>query len=374
MINPTAKFTDEELIDCLNEGLSDSAIARKFGVHRKSVYRRKQKLQNKGELPVPEGHSLKGTSTLYDANGNVKVQWVKSQVDAEKQKQLIEEIASALKEDLPKVEPKSPPKNINESLLSVYPLGDPHIGMLAWAEEVGDNWDLEIAERVFCTVFDRVVRTTPNSKLGLIVNLGDYFHYDNMDGVTARSKNILDRDGRYAKMVRIGVAIMRQLIETALTKHESVGVINVTGNHDETGSLFLTTCLAHIYENEPRVTIDISPALYHFLKFGKVLLGAHHGHTCKMDKLPSVMAAMKPREWGDTLYRYWLTGHIHHDSKKEFPGCMVESFRTLAGPDAYAISGGWMSGRDTKAIVYHAEYGEIERHTVNLPRGFNEEK
>ena len=85
-----------------------------------------------------------------------------------------------------------------------------------------------------------------------------------------------------------------------------------------------------------------------------------------MDRLPGVMAADKAKDWGETEFRYWLTGHIHHDSKKEFPGVMVESFRTLAARDSYATAGGWRSGRDTKCIVYHKEYGEIERHSVNI--------
>jgi len=85
-----------------------------------------------------------------------------------------------------------------------------------------------------------------------------------------------------------------------------------------------------------------------------------------MDKLPAVMAADRPQDWGQTEFRYWLTGHIHHDSKIEAPGCMVESFRTLAAKDAYASYGGWRSGRDTKVIVYHKDFGEVERHTIAL--------
>jgi len=58
--------------------------------------------------------------------------------------------------------------------------------------------------------------------------------------------------------------------------------------------------------------------------------------------------------------------HIHHDTKTEFSGCSVESFRTLAAKDNYAHSGGYRAGQDSKALVIHKEYGEIERHTVNI--------
>ncbi len=340
---------------------------------------------------VPDGYKIKGESTYYTTeyetlynidgtpqlndNGTIKKirvdqlrgQWVKSSEDKERQLEIITEMCQGFIKDLPKVKPVTINEYlIHEDKLAVYPLGDPHIGMLAWKDECGESWDLKIAEQTFCSIFDRVVRTAPHCKECLIVNLGDYFHRDNEAGVTLRSGAKLDTDGRFAKMVQVGIKIKRQMIKTALEIHEIVNVFILPGNHDDVSSLFLSIALKHIYENEPRVIIHDNPSLFHYFKFGKVLIGAHHGHTCKMDNLPQVMAADKAKDWGDTEFRYWLTGHIHHDSSKEFPGCKVESFRTLAARDSYATNGGWRSGRDTKCIVYHKNFGEIERHTINI--------
>ncbi|MGL5566012.1 MAG: winged helix-turn-helix domain-containing protein, partial [Plesiomonas sp.] len=125
-------------------------------------------------------------------------------------------------------------------------------------------------------------------------------------------------------------------------------------------------CLANAYENEPRVTIDDSPSVFNYVEFGKVLIGAHHGHTAKAEKLAGVMAADMPEAWGRTKHRTWMTGHIHHASTKEYPGVYVESFATLAAKDAYAASGGWRSRRNTQCIVFHREFGEVERHTIDI--------
>lgn len=369
------KFTDEQLIEALNAGLTNADCARKFNCDRKAVQQRKEKLAAKGFSPehnythlVPDGFKVKGVSQHYNSEGKVTNQWVKSTVDRDRQYEILMEMCQGFLGDLPKVLPTTIYNEhlIMENLLAVYPLGDPHIGMMSWAAETGDNWDLKIAEQVFCDIFDRVIKTAPKCKEALIINLGDFFHTDNAEGVTTRSGHHLDKDGRYAKMIQVGIKIIRRMIQTALEHHEKVTVINVIGNHDDTGSIFLSVALKHIYENEPRVIINDAPSPFHYYRFGQVLLGAHHGHTCKMDKLPGVMAADKPKEWGDTKFRYWLTGHIHHDSKIEGPGCMVESFRTLAAKDAYATYGGWRSGQDTKCIVYHNEHGEIERHTINI--------
>lgn len=371
------KLSLDQLKEEIMQGLSLADISRKYDIDYRSVQRKKALLVKQGWSPehdltheIPEGYKLKGTSTLYNGRGGITAQWIKTVEDKEAQTRLFIENITAFVDDLPKVEPTTiyNEHKINDSLLTVYPLGDPHIGMMSWEKETGENWDLRKAEDTFINMFDRVIKCAPQSTEAVILNLGDFFHYDNMDGLTTRSHNVLDRDGRYAKMVQVGVKIMRRMITTALSHHERVRVINCIGNHDDTGAIFLSVCLKHIYDNEPRILIDDSPAPFHYVRFGKVLLGAHHGHTCKMDKLPGVMAADRYKDWGETLYRYWLTGHIHKDSKiaDEHAGCMVESFRTLAAKDAYATWGGWRSGRDTKVIVYHKEFGEVERHTINL--------
>ena len=370
------KFTDDQLIELLNTGVTSSTeLGRRFGVSEATIRDRKKKLAKMGLSPehdmthiVPDGFKVKGVSSLYNKEGVLSAQWVKSSEDKERQFELLKEAIVAMVKDLPKVEKQTVynEHTINDDLMSVYPLGDPHIGMLSWGKETGDDWDLSIAEKTFSTMFDRVVLTAPRSSEAVIVNLGDFFHSDNIEAVTSRSGHHLDQDGRYAKMVQIGVLIIRRMITTALQHHNIVRVINCIGNHDDTGSIFLSICLQHVYENEPRVIIEDTLGAFNYIRFGKNLIGAHHGHTCKMERLPGVMAADRYKDWGETEFRYWLTGHIHHDSKQEHPGCMVESFRTIATKDAYASYGGWRSGRDTKCIVFHKQYGEVERHTINI--------
>ena len=206
---------------------------------------------------------------------------------------------------------------------------------------------------------------SPACENAVIINLGDWYHADNQEGVTTRSGHSLDMDGRYAKMARVGIKVMRQCIESALNRHKNVRVINVIGNHEDTSSIMLSICLANVYEKEPRVTIDTSPGAFNYVRHGKVLIGCHHGHSCKPDKLPGVMATDKAKDWGETMYRYWYIGHVHHQSLKDYAGVTVESFRTLAAKDAYAHSGGYRATRDMKAIIMHKEYGEVSRKTVN---------
>lgn len=314
---------------------------------------------------VPAGFMVKGVSTLHRADGSIAAQWVKSKIDPEQQAALLAAALEAFTAQLPQVKPRVAPVRTRDDLMVGYPIGDPHIGMRAWSAECGDDWDLAIAERVHCAAMAALVDAAPATEEALIVNLGDALHYDSMAPVTPRSGHMLDADGRYAKMIAVTIKVIRQCIESALTKHKRVRVICAPGNHDETGALWLAVSLAHIYEREPRVSVDTSPAVFLYHRWGKNLIGVHHGHTCKPDKLPGVMAADRAKDWGETEHRYWWMGHIHHESKREYPGVSVESFNTLASKDAYATAGGWRSRESMQAIVLHKDHGEVARSRVS---------
>lgn len=364
-------ITDDDLLAAIAQYGSQRKAAEALGIPRSTIGDRMRALALRGYSPahdmthtVPDGFKVRGVSTYYNKDGQPTGQWVKSAADDARREVIMREAMDAIAEGLPKVEPRMAAGDWDKRLLTVYPIGDPHIGMLAWREETGDTWDLRIAENTHCEAMSALVDLAPATERAVIVNLGDLLHYDSMEAKTPRSGHLLEADGRYAKMIRVGVRVMLQCIESALGKHKEVHVVSAIGNHDETGALWLALLLSHVYADEPRVTVDTSPAVFNYYRFGKVLLGVHHGHTCKPDKLPAVMAADRAKDWGETEHRYWICGHIHHASMKEYPGVQVESFGTLAGKDAYAANGGWRSQRNMQAIVYHCEFGEVARSRV----------
>jgi len=363
--------TDDEVIAALESCGSINKAAKHLGVARSGLQERAKRLALKGYSPahgythhVPDGFKLKGVSTMYREDGTVAAQWVKSTADAERQLAMMREAIDAMTCDLPKLLARKAKGTYLPDLMTVYPIGDAHIGMRSWMEETGANWDLKIAERVQCGAMAELVSGAPATETAAVIDLGDWLHSDGIVAQTPRSGHPLDADGRYAKIIQVGVKIIRQCIESALEKHKFVRVICIPGNHNESGALWMSVALSQIYERESRVTVDTQPSLFAYFQFGRTLVGIHHGHTVKMEALPGVMAADRPEMWGSSKHRYWLTGHIHNQSIKEFAGCTVESFNTLAPNDAYAANGGWRSRQNMKAIVLHKEFGEVARHTV----------
>lgn len=320
-----------------------------------------------GVFPVPAGFYAKRLSTLWDGQtGTVKQQWVKSDLAQEEEDAALIAAVKAVFSELPKVETIAAPLIVTDDLLTVYPMGDPHLGMYAWAEETGTDFDLDIAERNLTEAVRRLVAASPASRYALLVNVGDFFHGDNSTNRTNRSGHALDIDTRWARVLRIGVRCMRTNIDYALAKHEIVYVINEIGNHDENTAIVLALALSLLYENNPRVVFDLSPAKFHYHRFGKNLIGVTHGDMTKPDALGGIMATDRPEDWGETKFRYWLTGHVHNRRVFELPGCLVESFRTLAGKDSWTAASGYRAGRDMQSIVLHREFGERERHHIDI--------
>lgn len=379
-LRPHATARELEYLDAIERTGSIIRAAEDMKVVRGSIQgairnlkARVVKAARKGHAP---GHFVSGTAPGYlmgkvtvqrSKAGEVERTWERQSPEQSAQEEAIRAGLEAFAEDLPKVSPRRPLDDASYSarLMACYPIGDAHIGMMSWPEETGEAWDLKIAEEMHSAAMASLVEMAPACEEAAIVNLGDWYHADNLEGVTTRSGHRLDMDSRYAKMARTGVRIMRTMIETALTKHKRVRVINAVGNHDDTGSLMLSICLAHIYENEPRVIVDTTPAPCHYIRHGATLVGVHHGHSIKPERLPGVMATDRAKDWGETSHRYWWMGHVHHSSvMKDHPGVSVESFRTLAAKDAYATWGGYRAPRDMKVILLHDKHGEVGRYTV----------
>lgn len=365
----------------IEQGGNISATAKELdkcrGSIRNSLDQAIKKAANLGYIPSagldhPTAPPLMitGDSSLYDRDGDRILHWIKTARDKEELLQQVQQTIHEIVADLPPVKPRTLKtlKGVDPKLHAIIPLGDPHIGMLSWGEETGQDWDLQLAEEAYADVWHRLVQSSDRCQELTICDLGDFWHSDNYENRTTRGGIKVDQDGRYGKMIKVGYRILMMMIDAALSHHSLVNVKILPGNHDEVGSIFLRTSLELIYRNEPRVKVDPSNSTFQYTKWGTSLVGYHHGHTCPMDQLPLVMANDQPRDWGECDHRQWYTGHVHKDQKmkyrgaNEFQGCTVESFRVLSPNEAYAHEHGYRSAQDVKVIIHDLTDGEIARY------------
>lgn len=361
--------TDQQILDAQARFGSNEDAARELGISVRQFYRRRAKMSKRVasdhtelgyDASVPDGYRIKGVSTLHHAEKGELLSWVKTTQDNERLYQLMMEATQALAEDLPRYDPRPEPfEHGFDSLLNCFVITDYHLGMLSWAEETGDNWDSKIAENLLVRWFERAIDQAPNAGTAVLAQLGDFMHFDGMDAVTPSSGHLLDADGRFAKMVRIAIRLLRHVINRLLDKFPKVHVIMAEGNHDLASSVWLRELFAASYAEEPRVTVDTTPDPYYCYEFGKTSLFFHHGHKVKVSKLDTVLASKFRPVFGRTEYSYAHCGHLHHSEAKETSMMHIEQHRTLAAKDAYASRGGWLSKRGAKVITYSSEFGYI---------------
>ena len=363
----------QQALEDLKEHGTITAAARARGQSRQSfsrmLQRARAKLARQGYAPehdmvktCPDGYHVKGVSTLYTNGENgtqVSAQWVKTNIDRERQDELMREAVAALTEDLGRAIPVDVKHQGDDQLLNCYVLTDYHLGMRCWPEETGGDWDTDKAEALLYKWFATALRTAPKAKHGLLIQLGDWLHFDGLDAVTPQSGHLLDADTRFQKLVRITIRAFRRIIMDMLEHHESVHVIMAEGNHDLSASAWMRELFAAHYDSEPRVTVDTSPDPYYCHEFGQNSIFAHHGHKRKITDIDRVFTAKFRDVFGRTSYSHAHTGHLHHERVIESQLMLVEQHRTLAAPDAYASRGGWISGNSAKVITYHAEYGKV---------------
>ena len=371
-----ATVREHEFLDAIEETGSQMAAAKRLGISCRAIERGLQRLRRRsarqGVSPehdmthsVPPGYVVKGVSTYYDQEGKVRGQWVKSREDKGNAEEIKEAFLEAMRDEIPRIPPSATPGRTQDEFLNVYVYGDPHIGMRAWSEETGEDHDLALAEQLFTNCHDDLVHRAPAASTCILLNLGDYFHADDGNNVTARSGHHLDVDGRYAKVRKVGFRILRSMIQMCLAKHQQVVVWNLIGNHDDHSAIDLSLWLQVAHEQEPRVHIETSASKFYYRQFGKVMLAATHGDTVKMDQMAAVMACDQAVMWGQCTHRYAHLGHVHHKSLKDLPGVAVETHRILQPNDLWAHNAGYRSQRDAQAITYHRDHGEYGRTVVN---------
>ena len=256
---------------------------------------------------------------------------------------------------------RTPKNKANDDLLNMYVLTDAHVGMLAWAEETGDNWDLAIAEQTIVQAFRDLIDRAPAAHTGYFMQLGDMAHYDSHLAVTPQNKHILDADGRPTKLIRTLVRVSRAVIEMLAEKYKEVIVLHAEGNHDIIFSVWLRETMAILYEKSKHIKVLTTPSPYYAVQWGEVMLGAHHGHKARGGRISEAIIADNREMYGNTKHLYIHTGHLHHQKVEENGYGVTEQHQTLAAKDAHAAHGGYRAGRSMQVITYHKKHGEVGR-------------
>lgn len=317
--------------------------------------------------PLPDPLVLKGVSVMVDENGNPKgTTWVKANIHQEAYNEAVRGAIAEFISDQPRVVAPPPPRDYSTDVVPWIQIGDAHIGMLAHAAEVGEDFDIKIGERELCGAIAQLIDEMPACEVAVINDLGDGTHYENFRAMTEASGNVLDFDTRFPKMVESYARIMRFIVDKTLTKAKRVDVIINQGNHSQTNDIWLGILLRAVYDND-RVNVLDNRDVFIGYRMGNTLVMVHHGHKCKFDNLSKVLTRDFKQDFGETDYHYVDMGHVHHKHVAlDVDGIQVESWNTLAPHDRWAHDAGYRASKSISVVLRSRTYGEIGRRTLSL--------
>lgn len=261
------------------------------------------------------------------------------------------------------------PPTPSEHLVVDYEFGDPHFGMYADAEIVGEHFDTDRASKLSMAAIRSMVANAPNSRVAKFTLIGDNTHASDKTNSTRASGNPLDVDPRghshsLMACARFCIYSVRLLLE----KHETVIADILPGNHDEDAAFALAAIVAMAFEGNPRVQCEVSERRIRMHEFGNVGIVTAHGDKVKMKDLPKLVAVDFRQAWGRIENWYVITGHIHHAQWLEEMQTLVRSLSTLAGKDRWHSEAGYRALQKTGYTVYDTRYGMDSHHPLGLVR------
>lgn len=243
------------------------------------------------------------------------------------------------------------------SMLLELPIMDLHLGKLAWGAETGQDYDLKIAERLYkATVLDILGKVSGcNFDIEKIVfPVGqDFFHVDNSDSKTTAGTQV-DIDSRWEKIYAVGIELLIWAIEQ-FRQIAPVDIMYVPGNHDTVLSYCAVYTLHARYGSCDGVNVDVSPTPRKYIHYGVNLIGYSHGKEGK--RIEHLMQQEQPKEWGDSIYREWHLGDLHHEEAQEIGGVKIRRISSITATDAWHAEKGYRAIRMAQAFIWDKEKG-----------------
>lgn len=284
-------------------------------------------------------------------------------IDGEQVQDMAAKIRDAL-QSLPAIAPTPAPEYADSDLLTVYPLADVHIGLMAWGKETGADYDTKIAADRLVSWIGRCIAASPRSGTAVLLDVGDLTHANDQTNQTPRSKHQLDTDTRHFKTIQTAIQTLAIAIDMAAAHHARVIVRILPGNHNPEAYLAIMFALGQRYRDCPRVEVQEVPGEFFAMEHGDVMIAAHHGDKAKAERMVFFLADEYAPMWGRTRHRYLFTGHLHHHKSQDIGGVAWEQLRAVTERDAYAVSHAYSARAQLQAITFDRSRGEVQRVKV----------
>ncbi len=251
-------------------------------------------------------------------------------------------------------------------------LYDVHFGMLSWAAETGENYDVKIASKIIEEVTRQIIARTKHRNIDYyFLPIGnDFLHIDDSSARTPRSGNKLDMDTRLGKIIEEAESAIFNLVDN-LREVAPVELTWIPGNHDPETSYHMLRTLAVRHEHDNKVTVDTGLKPRKVKAYGPNLIGLLHGCDIAKSRLKELPAQIMEQALEEgclkpDMYKEIHMGHTHAASKSSFKGlsnhgpCELRVLPSIAGTDYWHFKNGYDPSSKTAQFFMWPDNAPLE--------------
>ena len=235
-------------------------------------------------------------------------------------------------------------------------IADLHLNLQATMFSTGNEYNCDIAEKMFFYVINDVISRTSKYQFNSIIFCvgGDMLNADNLAGTTTKGtpqnndKHLFEAYERLCAMTIKAIDILKDICP--------VDIIYVAGNHDMTCGFKLAKYIDAWFRNEDDVTVDYLPYPRKYVKFGKTLFVFAHDGNVKT--LPKLIADEAREYWSDINMTEVFLQHLHSEQVLlEDSNMRIQRLPTISAKSEWTVSKGYNSRRQCKSFIFDIDDG-----------------
>ena len=240
--------------------------------------------------------------------------------------------------------------------LLLIDIADLHMNLQSSIFTTGNEYNCDIAEKLFFYVIEDILTRTQNYDFEEIVFVigGDMLNADNLSGTTTKGTQQTNDIHYYDAYERLCAMTIKAI--DLLKEKCKVSVIYVMGNHDELTGFKLAKYIDAWFRNDDRVSVDYQPVARKYKLYGKTLFCfAHDG---KVQKLPAIIADEARKYWSQAETVEVFLQHLHTEQVlSEDNNIRIQRLPTISARSKWSSDKGYSSKRQCKSFVFDSEDG-----------------
>lgn len=245
---------------------------------------------------------------------------------------------------------------LNGNKMLLLDISDLHMNLQSSMFTTGNEYNCEIAEKLFFYVIYDVLSRTQSYKFNKIIFTigGDMLNSDNLLGTTTKGTpqsndvHLFDAYNKLHDMTIKAIDILKDIAP--------VEVIYIASNHDLTSSWKLSKSIDAWFRNEDRVVVDTSPLPRKYIVFGNTLFVFAHDGNVK--ELPKLIADEARKYWSNIDFTEVFLQHLHSEQVLlESNNMRIQRLPTISAKSEWCNNSGYNSKRQCKSFIYDLKDG-----------------